>query len=266
VTETPGVATPGANRNAQPRESEMARILAFLFGLSAYATGVATILYAIGFVGNMRVPKSIDSGVSGSFAGALAVDLPLIALFTLQHSGMARTGFKRWWTRVVPPSIERSAYVLCAALALQLLFWLWRPIDAPVWTVTNPAAATALLAIFWLGWAILIFSTFLIDHFALLGVRQVFDPLLGRKAPDLRFRTPLLYRLVRHPIYVGLLLGFWATPAMTAGHLLFAAVTTAYILIAIPFEEGDLASRYGDEYRQYRDTVRMLVPIPRRKP
>ena len=243
----------------------MAGGLAFLYGLSAYSIGVATILYAIGFVGDMAVPKSIDSGGSGPLAEALAVDVLLIALFTLQHSGMARAGFKRWWTRLVPPPVERSTYVLCAALALQLLFWQWRPIADPVWTAESPAVAMALRAVFWLGWATLIFSTFLIDHFALLGVSQVFDPLIGREAPELRFRTPLLYRLVRHPIYVGLLLAFWATPTMTVGHLLFAMVTTAYILIAIPFEERDLISRYGDEYRRYRESVRMLIPIPRRK-
>lgn len=246
-------------------ESTMAGVLAFVFGLGAYATGAATILYAIGFVGNMAVPKSIDSGVPGPLAEAVAIDVLLIALFALQHSGMARTGFKRWWTRVIPPSIERSAYVLCAALALQLLYWQWRPIPDPVWTVTNPAAATALRALFWLGWATLVISTFLIDHFALLGVRQVFDPLLGRKETELKFRTPLFYRAVRHPIYVGLLLAFWATPAMTAGHLLFAVATTAYILIAIPFEERDLMARYGDAYRRYRETTPMLIPLPRRK-
>jgi protein-S-isoprenylcysteine O-methyltransferase Ste14 len=243
----------------------MAGVLSFFYGLSAYSIGVATILYAIGFVGDIAVPKTIDSGVSGSLTKALTVDVLLIALFTLQHSGMARAGFKRWWTRAVPPPVERSTYVLCASLALLLLYWQWLPIAAPVWTVTNPVGATALRAIFWLGWVTLVFSTFLIDHYTLLGLRQVFDPLLGREAPDFKFRTPLLYRLVRHPIYVGLLLAFWATPAMTAGHLLFSAVTTAYILLAIPFEERDLLSRYGDEYQRYRETVRMLVPLPRRK-
>lgn len=243
----------------------MAGVLAFLFGLGAYGTGVGAILYAIGFLGNMGAPKTIDSGTPGPVWEALAVDVLLIAFFTLQHSGMARAGFKRWWTRIVPQSVERSAYVLCAALAFLLVFWQWRPIPEPVWTVTSPAAVAAIQGVFWLGWVVLIFSTFLIDHFALLGVKQVLDPLLGRQAPELRFRTPLLYRLVRHPIYVGLLMAFWATPAMTAGHLLFAVLTTTYLLVAIPFEERDLMSRYGDEYRRYRERVRMLLPLPRWK-
>jgi protein-S-isoprenylcysteine O-methyltransferase Ste14 len=243
----------------------MAGIFAVLYGIGAYALFGGTVLYAIGFVGNLVVPKSIDSGAVGPLVPSLVIDTLLLGVFAVQHSLMARPGFKRWWTRIVPRSVERSTYVIFACLALLLLYWQWRPLPEPVWTVETPAVATMLHAIFWLGWVMLVFSTFLISHFELFGLTQVFARLLGRELPAPRFHTPLLYRHVRHPIYLSFLLAFWATPAMTVGHLLFAVATTLYILIAIQLEERDLIDMFGDQYRRYRQSVAMLLPLPGRK-
>ena len=244
----------------------MAGLFAVLYGFGAYGLFVVTILYAIGFVGNFIVPKSIDSGMVGPLVESLVIDALLLGLFAVQHSLMARPGFKRWWTRLVPPSVERSTYVVFASLALLLLYWQWRPIPDPIWTVQDPIAAAALRAIPWLGWGMLVFSTFLISHFELFGLSQVFARLLGREMPPPTFRTPLLYRHVRHPIYLSFLLAFWAAPTMTAGHLFFAAATTGYILIAIQLEERDLVALFGNRYRRYREHVAMLLPLPGRKP
>ena len=200
-------------------------------------------------------------------AEALVVNLLLLGLFAVQHSVMARRSFKRWWTRIVPPAVERSTFVLAATAALALLMWQWRPIAEPViWKVENPAGVLALQAVFWLGWAVLLVSTFLINHFELFGLRQVYARLTGRPVPEPEFRTPLFYGHVRHPIYLGFVLSFWAAPVMTAGHLLFAIATTGYILIGIWFEERDLIAQFGERYRAYRQQVGMLIPLPRRKP
>ena len=242
----------------------MAALLAVLYGICNYALFLFTFVYAIGFVGNLSVPKSIDSGTAGPIIQSLITDAILLGIFAVQHSVMARPGFKRVWTRLVPQSVERSTFVLFASLALLLLYRQWQPVVIPVWTVRSTLAATALDAIFWLGWGVVLASTFLISHFELFGLRQVFERMLRRQSSEPRFRTPLLYRYVRHPLYLGFLLAFWATPSMSAGHLLFSIATTGYILIAIQLEERDLIGLFGDQYRRYRRQVSMLLPIPGR--
>jgi methanethiol S-methyltransferase len=238
----------------------MSRFAFLLFGGGAYALSFATILYSIGFVANLWVPKGIDSGEPGPLAEAFIVNTLLLTLFAVQHSVMARPGFKRLWARLVPKPIERSTFVLFASLSLMLLFWQWQPITGTVWTVTDPLGAGLLHTVSLAGWALVLVSTFLISHFELFGVTQVVMHWLGRAVPETAFRTPFLYNLVRHPIYVGFILAFWATPTMTAGHLLFAAMTTAYILVGIQLEERDLVRFFGQAYLDYRSRVAMLVP------
>ena len=240
------------------------RIAFFAYGLVCYVLFLATFLYAIGFVGGVLVPKALDSAPAQAFWPALAVDVLLLGVFAVQHSVMARQWFKRRWTRLVPAAIERSTYVLFASAALALLMWQWRPLGGEVWTVEAAPARAALWAVFALGWALVLYATFLIQHFELFGLRQVWVALTGRPAAPAKFGTPGAYRLVRHPLYLGFLLAFWATPRMTGTHLLFALATTAYILLAIQFEERDLVREHGEAYNAYRRRVPMLLPLGRR--
>jgi len=239
------------------------RVAAFAYGALCYALFLGTFLYAVGFVGNVVVPKAMDSGSEGPLAPALLTNLALLALFAVQHSVMARPAFKRALTRVLPQPIERSTYVLASSLALLLLFWLWRPMGGTVWRVEAPAGRLLLHAVCATGWLTVLASTFLINHFDLFGLRQVWLHLRGEPNTPIAFRTPGLYRFVRHPLYVGWLLAFWATPTMTVAHLVFALATTGYILTAIQLEERDLIEVHGEAYRRYRHSVPMLIPRPR---
>jgi protein-S-isoprenylcysteine O-methyltransferase Ste14 len=239
----------------------MGRLLGFLYGVVVYFLFFATFLYAIGFVAGVAVPKTIDSSAVVPLTEALIVNVLLMSVFAIQHSVMARAAFKRWWTTIVSPAVERSTYVLASSLALILLVWQWRPIPTVIWQVSDPNAAMAILAMAALGWGIVLLSTFLINHFELFGLHQVANNLTGKPMPAPKFKTPLFYKLVRHPIYLGFIIAFWAAPVMTAGHLLFAAVTTAYIFVGIALEERDLITVFGDEYRRYRQRVAMIVPF-----
>jgi protein-S-isoprenylcysteine O-methyltransferase Ste14 len=238
----------------------MSKVLAFVYGLAAYVVFFFTFLYAIGFVSGLVVPKTIDTGMVVPVAEAIIVNLLLMSLFAIQHSVMARPQFKKWWTRIVPHSIERSTYVLLASLCLVLLFWQWRPIPAVVWQVADPQIAAALMALSMVGWLLVLAATFMINHFELFGLHQVANNLIGRSMAEPRFKTPFLYNFIRHPIYLGFIIAFWVTPVMTAGHLLFAAVTTTYIFVGIFLEERDLVEAFGDQYLRYREQVSMLIP------
>jgi protein-S-isoprenylcysteine O-methyltransferase Ste14 len=238
----------------------MNKIAAFLYGILSYVLCFATLLYSIGFVCARLVPKTIDTGPAAGTVDAIVIDLALMSVFAVQHSLMARRQFKQWWTKFVPKPVERSTYVLFASLALILLFWQWRPLPAVIWQIADPSLAAVATGVSLLGWVIVLSSTFLINHFELFGLQQVTRNLGGHDIAAPRFRTPLFYRFVRHPIYSGFIIAFWVTPLMTAGHLLFATVTTAYILIGIMLEERDLIDLFGDDYRHYRTRVAMLVP------
>jgi methanethiol S-methyltransferase len=242
------------------------RFIAFLYGLVCYLTFLIAFLYAIAFVGNIGlVPKTIDSGPAGPWVKALTINAVLLSLFAIQHSVMARQWFKRAWTKFVPKPVERSTYVLLASLVLLLLFWKWQAMKGIIWDVHSPNGRALLVGLFWIGWGLVLVSTYLIDHFGLFGIKQVYNYLVGKRDEPPPFTTPTLYRMVRHPLYLGFIIAFWATPRMTTGHLLFAIMTTAYILVAIQFEERDLIRFYGDSYRKYREQVSMLFPLRLRK-
>jgi len=245
----------------------MSRLLALFYGVACYSIFLATFLYAIAFVAGTGVPKHIDNGASAPLLVALGIDLALLGLFAIQHSGMARPAFKRWWTRIVPAPVERSTYVLASSLVLALLLWQWRPLPLPVWNVENGIARIVLYALSALGWLLLLSSTFLINHFDLFGLRQVWFHARRRQALDEPFVARAFYRIVRHPLMLGFLIAFWATPTMSLGHLLFALMTTAYIVVAVKFlEERDLLTLYGDTYRDYQRRVPMLLPWTKRRP
>lgn len=238
----------------------MGRFIALFYGLASYAVFFFTFLYAVGFVTGLAVPKTIDTGAEAPIAEAILIDLLLMSVFALQHSVMARRQFKQWWTQFVPNPVERSTYVLFSSLALILLFWQWRPLPAVVWEIKTPQIAMAVMGLSFLGWLTVLTSTFLINHFELFGLHQVANNVSGHPMPEARFRTPLFYKFVRHPIYLGFIVAFWAAPVMTLGHLLFAAVTTAYIFVGILLEERDLIALFGDDYRRYKQKVSMLLP------
>ncbi|MGB6974078.1 MAG: methanethiol S-methyltransferase [Terracidiphilus sp.] len=239
----------------------MAKGISVVYGVVVYLLFLATFLYAIGFVGDLLVPKTLDSGVAGSLTLAVVVDAILLSIFAVQHSVMARPWFKRAWTKVVPKHTERTTYVLLSNLCLILLYWQWRPLPAVVWNVQGAAGRAALEGLFWLGWLLVLVCTFLIDHGELFGLRQVFAYGGGKEFKGAEFKEPMLYRWCRHPMMLGFLLAFWAAPRMTWGHLLFAIATTGYILLAIQFEEHDLMKAHGESYKSYRGRTAMILPL-----
>jgi protein-S-isoprenylcysteine O-methyltransferase Ste14 len=243
----------------------MKRSLVFAYGLICYAVFLGCFVYAIGFIGNVGVPKSLDSGATGLWAQALLINAALLGLFAIQHSVMARQGFKRVWTKIIPEPAERSTYVLLSSVCLILLFWQWRPMGGVIWDVRSLAGQAFAYSVYGFGWVLLLVATFLINHFDLFGLRQVFLYLRRKEYKQLKFATPWLYKIVRHPLYVGWLLIFWATPTMTVAHLVFAVATTAYILVAIQLEERDLVRIHGESYASYREQVPMLIPTGRKK-
>lgn len=241
------------------------RILSFIYGLIAYIIFLGSFLYAIGFVGEILVPKGINTGQeSENLLNALLINAGLLSLFAIQHSVMARPGFKKWWTKIIPAQVERSTYVLISSLILILLFWQWRPMPEVIWNVEEGVLQMLLTGLFWLGWGIVLLSTFLINHFDLFGLRQVYLHLRDKEITPVQFQEPWLYKYLRHPLMLGFIIAFWATPYMTLGHLVFAIATTGYIFIGIWFEERDLIRSHGEKYKEYRERVRMLLPFPKK--
>ena len=243
----------------------MKRVHFLLYGVVSYFAFFGTILYAIGFVGNIVVPKTIDGEPELPFGKALLIDAGLLLLFALQHSIMARPGFKRRWTKIIPPALERSTFVLLASLCLMLMMWQWQPLGGVVWEIQNTTLQNILFVVYLIGWGIVFISTFLIDHFDLFGLRQTWLYFRGKPYTNLPFRVPLFYRFVRHPLYFGFLIAFWATPLMTVTHLIFAVLTTGYIFTAIQFEERDLVNHFGESYRKYRKQAPMIIPFSKKK-
>lgn len=243
----------------------MGKILAFIYGIISYGLFLGTFSYAIAFVGDFWVPKTINSGETGALLPALLINAGLLCLFAVQHSGMARRGFKKWWTKIIPEPIERSTYVLLASGTLILLYWFWQPLPATIWSVENEIGRWILWGVFGLGWGLVVYTTFLISHAHLFGLTQVRDFIKGQDLWEPKFQTPNLYRRMRHPMMLGFFFAFWAIPEMTAGHLLFSIATTAYILIALQLEERDLIRAFGEKYRTYRRRVPMFIPRFRNK-
>jgi protein-S-isoprenylcysteine O-methyltransferase Ste14 len=243
----------------------MGRVLAFLYGVVSYLIFLGSFLYAIAFVGDFYVSKTINSGETGAFWSSLLINVGLLGLFAIQHSGMARPGFKEWWTKIIPKPIERSTYVLLASLVLVLLMWQWQPLTGIVWSVENEIGRWILWGLFGLGWFIVLISTYMISHFHLFGLTQVTNYLRKKGFASPEFQTPGFYRYVRHPLMLGFFIAFWAIPDMTVGHLLFSVATTGYILIALQLEESDLLEAFGEKYQKYREQVPMFIPRPGRK-
>lgn len=238
----------------------MKRVVAFVYGTLCYLLFLATFLYGVAFLGNFGLDRTIDGAATVPFGQALLVNTLLLGLFAVQHSVMARPSFKQWWTTFIPTPVERSTYVLFSSLALLLLFYAWQPMGGTIWEAQDPIVRGAMYSLFAGGWLLILVTTFMINHFDLFGMRQVWLYLTGQPYTPLKFTKPGFYRYVRHPLYVGWLLTFWATPTMTAAHLVFSIATTAYILIAIQFEERDLVTAHGSAYDEYRKQVPMLVP------
>ena len=238
----------------------------FIYGILAYCIFLIAFLYAIGFLGNIIVPKSIDSGTETTLFSSIIINVILLSVFALQHSIMARPAFKKWFTTIISPAMERSTYILLSSLSLLLIYWQWQPITTIVWEVENETVIIVLKGIFFLGWLIVLLSTFMINHFELFGLAQIFDNLKNRQTPNPKFQTNYLYKIVRHPIMLGFIIAFWATPHMTIGHLLFTLVTTIYILIAVKYlEEKDLRKFIGKKYETYQKEVPMVIPFTKNK-
>ncbi|MDX1271334.1 methanethiol S-methyltransferase [Bizionia paragorgiae] len=244
----------------------MKKSMIFIYGILAYVIFLTTFLYAIGFVGNMVVPKAIDSGTELALLPSIVINVILLSVFALQHSIMARPAFKKWFTKIISPAMERITYILLSSLAVLLIYWQWQPITTIVWETHNKISVTLMTGLFFLGWTIVLLSTFMINHFELFGLAQIFNNLKNRQTPNPKFQTNFLYKIVRHPIMLGFLIAFWATPRMTVGHLLFTIVTTLYILIAVKYlEEKDLKKAIGEKYKTYQKEVPMLIPFTKRK-